>query len=68
MSTPDTPKISDANPVTTKAWYKKNVDRPSFLLGNGPQLVVRHVQPFRSEEYYCTAENDSGRRTSNLRV
>lgn len=59
---------SDANPAATKAWYKKNVYRPSFLLGNGPQLVVSHIQPSRSGEYYCTGENGSGRRTSHLRV
>lgn len=59
---------SDANPAATKAWCKKNVDRPSFLLGNGPQLVVSHIQLSRSGEYYCTAEKGSGRRTSNLRV
>ncbi|XP_078022745.1 hemicentin-1-like [Epinephelus lanceolatus] len=54
---------SDANPAATYTWYKENGNlRP---LSEEPQLVFSSIQSFDSGEYYCTAENKLGRRTSN---
>ncbi|XP_078022751.1 hemicentin-1-like [Epinephelus lanceolatus] len=54
---------SDANPAAKYTWYKKTVDpRP---LSEGPQLVSSSIQSSDSGQYYCTAENELGRRTSN---
>ncbi|KAL7405034.1 hypothetical protein ABVT39_022696 [Epinephelus coioides] len=54
---------SDANPAANYTWYKKTVNpRP---LSEGPQLVFSSIQSSDSGQYYCTAENELGRRTSN---
>ncbi|KAL7404383.1 hypothetical protein ABVT39_013907 [Epinephelus coioides] len=54
---------SDANPAANYTWYKKTVNpRP---LSEGPQLVFSSIQSSDSGQYYCTAENKLGRRTSN---
>ncbi|XP_078022747.1 hemicentin-1-like [Epinephelus lanceolatus] len=54
---------SDANPAAKYTWYKKTVNpRP---LSEGPQLVFSSIQSSDSGQYYCTAENELGRRTSN---
>ncbi|XP_078022752.1 B-cell receptor CD22-like [Epinephelus lanceolatus] len=54
---------SDANPAAKYTWYKKTVNpRP---LSEGPQLVFSSIQSSDSGQYYCTAENKLGRRTSN---
>ncbi|XP_034739839.1 hemicentin-1-like [Etheostoma cragini] len=49
---------SDANPAANYTWYKKNV------LSEGPLLVFISIQSSESGQYYCTAENMLGRRTS----
>ncbi|KAL7404669.1 hypothetical protein ABVT39_017816 [Epinephelus coioides] len=54
---------SDANPAANYTWYKETVNpRP---LSEGPQLVFSSIQSSDSGQYYCTAENELGRRTSN---
>ncbi|KAL7404067.1 hypothetical protein ABVT39_009073 [Epinephelus coioides] len=54
---------SDANPAAQYTWYKETVNpRP---LSEGPQLVFSSIQSSDSGQYYCTAENELGRRTSN---
>ncbi|XP_049901314.1 B-cell receptor CD22-like isoform X3 [Epinephelus moara] len=54
---------SDANPAANYTWYKKTVNpRP---LSEEPQLVFSSIQSSDSGQYYCTAENELGRRTSN---
>ncbi|XP_070771469.1 B-cell receptor CD22-like [Enoplosus armatus] len=50
----------DANPAANYSWYKKNQTR----LNNKPQLVFSSVRSSDSGEYYCAAENELGRRTS----
>ncbi|XP_056227096.1 B-cell receptor CD22-like [Seriola aureovittata] len=53
---------SDANPAANYTWYKEN-DRK--LPSQQPQLFFfSSIQPSESGEYYCTAENEMGRRTS----
>ncbi|XP_078022570.1 B-cell receptor CD22-like isoform X1 [Epinephelus lanceolatus] len=55
---------SDANPAANYTWYKKTVNpRP---LSEEPQLVFRSIQSSDSGQYYCTAENELGRRTSEF--
>ncbi|XP_051242294.1 Fc receptor-like protein 2 isoform X2 [Dicentrarchus labrax] len=55
---------SDANPAANYTWYKKNGDPDLHPLSKEPQLVFRSIQSSDSGEYYCTAENELGRRTS----
>ncbi|XP_023276460.1 B-cell receptor CD22-like [Seriola lalandi dorsalis] len=53
---------SDANPAANYTWYKEN-DRK--LPSQQPQLFFfSSIQPSESGEYYCTAENEMGRRRS----
>ncbi|XP_035855840.1 B-cell receptor CD22-like isoform X2 [Sander lucioperca] len=51
---------SDANPAAKYTWYKEN----QTLLSEEPQLVFSSIQPSDSGQYYCTAQNELGRRTS----
>ncbi|XP_026159974.1 hemicentin-2-like isoform X2 [Mastacembelus armatus] len=53
---------SDANPAANYTWYKKN-GNPS-LQPASKQFNFSSIQSSDSGEYYCTAENDLGRRTS----
>uniref|UniRef100_A0A671VX36 Ig-like domain-containing protein n=1 Tax=Sparus aurata TaxID=8175 RepID=A0A671VX36_SPAAU len=55
---------SDANPAANYTWYKKNGDPDLHPLSKNPQLVFSSIQSSDSGEYYCTAENELGRRTS----
>ncbi|XP_073331781.1 B-cell receptor CD22-like [Pagrus major] len=55
---------SDANPAANYCWYKKNGDPDLQPLSKEPQLVFSSIQSSDSGEYYCTAENELGRRTS----
>uniref|UniRef100_A0A7N5ZYH3 Ig-like domain-containing protein n=1 Tax=Anabas testudineus TaxID=64144 RepID=A0A7N5ZYH3_ANATE len=50
---------SDANPAANYTWYKENEESPKE-----PQLVFSSIQSSDSGEYYCVAENDLGRSTS----
>ncbi|XP_070847600.1 cell adhesion molecule CEACAM5-like [Chaetodon trifascialis] len=53
---------SDANPAANYTWYKKNVNVKA--VSEEAQLVFRSIQSSDSGEYYCAAENELGRRTS----
>ncbi|XP_073330041.1 B-cell receptor CD22-like [Pagrus major] len=55
---------SDANPAANYTWYKENGDPDLQPLSKEPQLVFSSIQSSDSGEYYCTAENELGRRTS----
>ncbi|KAM7394685.1 hypothetical protein PAMP_021471 [Pampus punctatissimus] len=55
---------SDANPAANYTWYKKNVNPDLQPLSKEPQLVFSSIQSSDSGEYYCTAENRLGKRTS----
>uniref|UniRef100_A0AAQ6IU74 Ig-like domain-containing protein n=2 Tax=Anabas testudineus TaxID=64144 RepID=A0AAQ6IU74_ANATE len=50
---------SDANPASEYSWYKNEI-----LINKEPQLVFSSIQSSDSGEYYCVAENDLGRSTS----
>uniref|UniRef100_A0A3B4T9U0 B-cell receptor CD22 n=1 Tax=Seriola dumerili TaxID=41447 RepID=A0A3B4T9U0_SERDU len=50
----------DANPAAKYTWYKEK----QLLLSGEPQLVFTSVQSSDSGEYYCTAENELGKTTS----
>uniref|UniRef100_A0A3B4Z0S3 B-cell receptor CD22 n=1 Tax=Stegastes partitus TaxID=144197 RepID=A0A3B4Z0S3_9TELE len=52
---------SDANPAAKYTWFKRNVHT---ALSEKTQFVLRFIQSSNSGEYYCTAENKLGRRTS----
>ncbi|XP_045887148.1 B-cell receptor CD22-like, partial [Micropterus dolomieu] len=51
---------SDANPAANYTWYKEN----QRLLSEEPQFVFSPIQSSDSGEYYCAAENELGRMTS----
>ncbi|XP_076583697.1 sialoadhesin-like [Chaetodon auriga] len=53
---------SDANPAANYTWYKENVNVKA--LSEEAQFVFRSIQSSDSGEYYCAAENELGRRTS----
>eukprot|EP00064_Thunnus_orientalis_P022486 superscaffoldBa00007604_g22684 len=55
---------SDTNPAANYTWYKKNVNPDLQPLSKEPQLVFSSIQSSDSGEYYCTAENQLGKRTS----
>ncbi|XP_030585752.1 B-cell receptor CD22-like [Archocentrus centrarchus] len=52
---------SDANPAAEHFWYKDGDPNP---LSNERQLSFSSVQSSDSGEYFCAAENNLGRRTS----
>uniref|UniRef100_A0A8C4H9G1 B-cell receptor CD22 n=1 Tax=Dicentrarchus labrax TaxID=13489 RepID=A0A8C4H9G1_DICLA len=56
---------SDANPTSSYTWYKENGNPDLQPLSKEPQLVFRSIQSSDSGEYYCTAENKLGKKTSN---
>ena len=55
---------SDANPAANYTWYKKDVNPDRHHLSKDPQLVFSSIQSSDSGEYYCEAENNLGRKTS----
>ncbi|KAM9363778.1 B-cell receptor CD22-like [Symphorus nematophorus] len=55
---------SDANPAANYTWYKRNENPNPHPLHEGPQLVFSSIQSSESGEYYCTAENKLGTKTS----
>ncbi|KAI9529178.1 hypothetical protein NQZ68_013485 [Dissostichus eleginoides] len=55
---------SDANPAANYTWYKKVPNAHLSSVNEGPRLVFSSIQSSDSGEYYCTAENELGRRTS----
>ncbi|CAJ1053946.1 Fc receptor-like protein 2 isoform X1 [Xyrichtys novacula] len=57
---------SDANPAANFSWYKKNQDSDFEPFGEEAQLVFSSIQPSDSGEFYCEAENQLGKRRSEL--
>ena len=55
---------SDVNPAARYTWYKKTVNPDLQPLSKEPQLVFSSIQSSDSGEYYCTAENELGKKTS----
>ncbi|KAM9363782.1 B-cell receptor CD22-like [Symphorus nematophorus] len=53
---------SDANIAAKYTWYKKTMNLKPLI--NEAELVFSSIQSSDSGEYYCTAENELGRRTS----
>ncbi|XP_026216003.1 B-cell receptor CD22-like [Anabas testudineus] len=51
---------SDAQSAVNYTWYKKN----QTLLNKEPQLVFSSIQSSDSGEFYCSAENELGKKTS----
>ncbi|XP_030585727.1 B-cell receptor CD22-like isoform X3 [Archocentrus centrarchus] len=50
---------SDANPAANYTWYKEEK-----LIRRGQQFIFESIQSSDSGEYYCTAENELGKRSS----
>ncbi|XP_063739698.1 B-cell receptor CD22-like isoform X2 [Eleginops maclovinus] len=55
---------SDANPAAKYTWYKEN----QKLLIEKPQLVLSSIRSSDSGQYYCTAENKLGKRSTNISI
>nr|XP_010794883.1 PREDICTED: B-cell receptor CD22-like [Notothenia coriiceps] len=55
---------SDANPAANYTWYKRNNNSDLPPLSEGQRLVFRSIQSSDSGQYYCTAENELGTKTS----
>uniref|UniRef100_A0A667WHY5 Ig-like domain-containing protein n=1 Tax=Myripristis murdjan TaxID=586833 RepID=A0A667WHY5_9TELE len=56
---------SDANPAATYTWYKKNGNPDQEPFRTGPQLNFVSIQSSDSGEFYCTAQNELGEKTSD---
>uniref|UniRef100_A0A668A7B1 B-cell receptor CD22 n=1 Tax=Myripristis murdjan TaxID=586833 RepID=A0A668A7B1_9TELE len=56
---------SDANPAATYTWYKKNGNPVQEPFRTGPQLDFFSIQSSDSGEFYCTAQNELGEKTSD---
>ncbi|XP_030599994.1 B-cell receptor CD22-like [Archocentrus centrarchus] len=56
---------SDANPAANYTWCKKNDHKP---LSENSQLIFTSIQPSDSGEYYCTAGNKLGMKTSGNKL
>ncbi|XP_033985897.1 B-cell receptor CD22-like isoform X1 [Trematomus bernacchii] len=55
---------SDANPAANYTWYKRNSNADLPPLSEEAQLVFRSIQSSDSGQYFCTAENELGRKPS----
>ncbi|XP_033985935.1 B-cell receptor CD22-like [Trematomus bernacchii] len=55
---------SDANPAANYTWYKKNQNEHLSSVNEAPRLVLSSIQSSDSGQYYCTAENKLGVKTS----
>ncbi|XP_028420610.1 B-cell receptor CD22 [Perca flavescens] len=55
---------SKAYPAANYTWYKKNRNPELQPLSENKRLVFSSIQSSDSGQYYCTAENELGRRTS----
>ncbi|XP_035856501.1 sialoadhesin-like [Sander lucioperca] len=56
---------SDANPAAKYTWYKEKPD--SKYLSKGPRLIFSSIRSSDSGQYYCTAENELGTKTSQYK-
>ncbi|XP_077935743.1 hemicentin-1-like isoform X2 [Gasterosteus aculeatus] len=57
---------ADANPAANYTWYKQDRTSDRRLLSEEPQLVFSSIQSSDSGRYFCTAENQLGRKTSEF--
>uniref|UniRef100_A0AAQ4R196 Ig-like domain-containing protein n=1 Tax=Gasterosteus aculeatus aculeatus TaxID=481459 RepID=A0AAQ4R196_GASAC len=57
---------TDANPAANYTWYKAHRTSDPHLLSEEPQLVFSSIQSSDSGWYFCTAENQLGRKTSDF--
>uniref|UniRef100_A0AAQ4QYH9 Ig-like domain-containing protein n=1 Tax=Gasterosteus aculeatus aculeatus TaxID=481459 RepID=A0AAQ4QYH9_GASAC len=57
---------TDANPAANYTWYKQDGTSDPRLLSEEPQLVFSSIQSSDSGWYFCTAENQLGRKTSDF--
>uniref|UniRef100_A0AAQ4NZ46 Ig-like domain-containing protein n=1 Tax=Gasterosteus aculeatus aculeatus TaxID=481459 RepID=A0AAQ4NZ46_GASAC len=57
---------TDANPAANYTWYKQGGTSDPRLLSEEPQLVFSSIQSSDSGRYFCTAENQLGRKTSDF--
>ncbi|XP_073331583.1 B-cell receptor CD22-like, partial [Pagrus major] len=57
---------SDANPAATYTWYNNNQNWHIHAPSKDPKLYFSSIQSSDSRKYHCTAENELGRRTSEI--
>ncbi|XP_033985903.1 titin-like [Trematomus bernacchii] len=57
---------SDANPAANYTWYKENGNQKRPPLTKERQLVFSSIHVSDSGQYFCTAENELGKRTSEM--
>uniref|UniRef100_A0AAQ4PWP9 Ig-like domain-containing protein n=1 Tax=Gasterosteus aculeatus aculeatus TaxID=481459 RepID=A0AAQ4PWP9_GASAC len=57
---------TDANPAANYTWYKAHRTSDPHLLSKEPHLVFSSIQSSDSGRYFCTAENQLGRKTSDF--
>ncbi|XP_077935856.1 cell adhesion molecule CEACAM5-like isoform X1 [Gasterosteus aculeatus] len=57
---------ADANPAANYTWYKGDGTSDPRLLSEEPQLVFSSIQSSDFGWYFCTAENQLGRKTSEF--
>ncbi|KAI9529146.1 hypothetical protein NQZ68_013453 [Dissostichus eleginoides] len=57
---------SDANPAANYTWYKKNGNQKLPPLTKEPKLFFSSIQVSDSGQYFCAAENELGKRTSEM--
>uniref|UniRef100_A0AAQ4QFU1 Ig-like domain-containing protein n=1 Tax=Gasterosteus aculeatus aculeatus TaxID=481459 RepID=A0AAQ4QFU1_GASAC len=57
---------TDANPAANYTWYKQGGTSDPRLLSEEPHLVFSSIQSSDSGRYFCTAENQLGRKTSDF--
>ncbi|KAI9529150.1 hypothetical protein NQZ68_013457 [Dissostichus eleginoides] len=57
---------SDANPAANYIWYKKNGNQKLPPLTKEPKLFFSSIQVSDSGQYFCAAENELGKRTSEM--
>uniref|UniRef100_A0AAQ4RDN0 Ig-like domain-containing protein n=1 Tax=Gasterosteus aculeatus aculeatus TaxID=481459 RepID=A0AAQ4RDN0_GASAC len=57
---------TDANPAANYTWYKQDGTSDPRLLSEEPQLIFSSIQSSDFGWYFCTAENQLGRKTSDF--
>ncbi|XP_033985838.1 uncharacterized protein LOC117482003 [Trematomus bernacchii] len=57
---------SDANPAANYTWYKENGNQKLPPLTTEPKLFFSSIQVSDSGQYFCAAENELGKRTSEM--